>query len=141
MNLLIYIPNARSRPVSAFLGLNFYGNASIHPDPDITLPTGWMRASDEFGVVDHRATEATRGVRAPRWLVERIVARGYALVAISIRISTMGLQTACILCFTSKANRDPQRMSGGASVPGLWGFRARSIISKASLRSIPNAWR
>ena len=82
MNLLIYIPNARARPVSAFLGLNFYGNASIHPDPDISLPTGWMRASDEFGVVDHRATKATRGVRSPRWPVERIVARGYALVAI-----------------------------------------------------------
>ena len=76
MNLLTYIPNARTRPVPAFLGLNFYGNASIHPDPDITLPIGWMRAGDEFGVVDHRATEATRGVRAHRWPVERIVERG-----------------------------------------------------------------
>ena len=82
MNLLIYVPKARSRPVPAFLGLNFYGNASIHPDPDITLPTGWMRAGDEFCVVDHRATEATRGVRAHRWPVERIVERGYALAVI-----------------------------------------------------------
>ena len=82
MNLLIYVPKARSRPVPAFLGLNFYGDASIHPDPDITLPTGWMRAGDEFCVVDHRATEATRGVRAHRWPVERIVERGYALAVI-----------------------------------------------------------
>ncbi len=83
MNLLTYIPNARTRPVPAFLGLNFYnGNASIHPDPDITLPIRWMRAGDEFGVVDHRATKATRGVRAHRWPVERIVERGYALAVI-----------------------------------------------------------
>ena len=82
MNVLVYIPNARSGPVPAFVGLNFYGNASIHPDPDITLPTGWMRAGDEFGVVGNRATEATRGVRAYRWPVERIVERGYALATI-----------------------------------------------------------
>jgi hypothetical protein len=82
MNVLVYIPNARSGPVPAFVGLNFYGNASIHPDPDITLPTGWMRAGDEFGVVGNRATEATRGVRAHRWPVERIVERGYALATI-----------------------------------------------------------
>jgi len=82
MNVLVYIPNARSGPVPAFVGLNFYGNASIHPDPNITLPTGWMRAGDEFGVVGNRATEATRGVRAHRWPVERIVERGYALAPI-----------------------------------------------------------
>lgn len=82
MNILIYVPNAPAGPVPAFVGLNFYGNASIHPDPEITLPSGWMRAGDEFGVVDHRATEASRGVRAHRWPVERIVERGYALATI-----------------------------------------------------------
>lgn len=79
MDLLLYLPNTRSGPVPAFVGLNFFGNHSIHPDPGIPLSTRWMRQSDEFGIVDNRATEASRGVRASRWPVERILARGYAL--------------------------------------------------------------
>lgn len=79
MDLLIYIPKKRLGPAPAFLGLNFYGNHSTHPDAGIDLNTNWMRNNKEFGVVDNRATEASRGVRASRWPVERIVARGYAL--------------------------------------------------------------
>ena len=78
MDLLLFIPTGQSRPVPAFLGLNFRGNHSIHPDPAITLSTSWMR--DGPGIVDHRATEATRGSAASRWPVETIVSRGYALI-------------------------------------------------------------
>jgi hypothetical protein len=84
MSLLIYLPN-RVRvpgPVPLFLGLNFYGNQSIHPDPGITLSRAWMHDNTDLGVVDHRATEATRGVRAPRWPVELILSRGYGLATI-----------------------------------------------------------
>lgn len=80
LDLLLYLPNGRTGPVPAFLGLNFFGNHTIHPDPGITLSTAWMRSSEEHGVVDHRATEASRGVRQDRWPVERILERGYALV-------------------------------------------------------------
>jgi hypothetical protein len=38
-----------------------------------------MRNREEYGVVDHRASEASRGLRASRWPVERILDRGYAL--------------------------------------------------------------
>lgn len=79
MDLLLYIPKDRPRPAPAFLGLNFYGNHSIHPDPGIDLNTNWMRDNKEFGVANNRATEASRGVRANRWPVERILARGFAL--------------------------------------------------------------
>ena len=37
MDILIYLPAKVNRPVPAFLGLNFYGNHSIHSDPGITL--------------------------------------------------------------------------------------------------------
>jgi hypothetical protein len=62
--------------------LNFYGNQSIHPDTAITITTAWARNDSSYGIVDHRATEASRGVRHYRWPVEHILARGYALATI-----------------------------------------------------------
>jgi hypothetical protein len=82
MDILIYIPNARPRPVPAFLGLNFYGNHSIHTDPGITLSKQWMRNNKKCCVIDNRATEDSRGVRLHRWPVEVILQRGYALATI-----------------------------------------------------------
>ncbi len=79
LDILLYIPTARPAPVPLFVGLNFFGNHTIHPDPDITLSTAWVRNLEEFGIRDHRATEASRGIRADRWPVERILARGYAV--------------------------------------------------------------
>ena len=79
MHLLCYIPNnVKSSP--AFLALNFYGNHSIHSDPNITLSSAWMRNSDEMGTKNNRATESSRGVRSSRWPVELILSKGFALV-------------------------------------------------------------
>jgi hypothetical protein len=78
MDLLIFVPTAAPGPVPAFLGLNFRGNHTIHPDPSISLPVSWLPEGP--GVVDHGATEAARGSGASRWPVESIVSRGYALV-------------------------------------------------------------
>ena len=63
----------------AFLGLNFEGNHAVSKDPGIALSTQWLRDNPKAGVVNHRATEASRGSEASRWPVERILARGYAL--------------------------------------------------------------
>jgi hypothetical protein len=82
MELLVYLPNDVPPPVPVFVGLNFLGNHSIHPDPGIPLSTQWMPENEDAGVVDHRATDASRGVRASRWPVERILERGYALATI-----------------------------------------------------------
>jgi len=80
MDLLIYLPNAaKQRPVPLFMGLNFYGNQAINPDPGITLSTSWMRPTAEKGIVNHRATEKSRGVQSHRWPVEMILKRGYGL--------------------------------------------------------------
>jgi hypothetical protein len=78
LNVLIYLPKAE-RPVPAFLGLNFWGKQSIHHDPEITLSTTWMRNNPETGVINNRATEATRGCEADRWQVEQLLQRGYAV--------------------------------------------------------------
>jgi len=82
MDILIYLPSGAKAPVPVFLGLNFYGNHAIHPDPEITLSGQWMRASESHGIVNNRATEKSRGSTASRWPVEKILARGYGLATI-----------------------------------------------------------
>ena len=80
MDILVYLPNAAKKPAPAFVGLNFGGNHTIHPDPAIKLSTSWMRRGT--GVVKSRATEESRGRSRSRWAVEKILARGYALATI-----------------------------------------------------------
>ncbi|HVX66757.1 MAG TPA: hypothetical protein VHA11_09160 [Bryobacteraceae bacterium] len=77
LHLLVYVPRPTVKPVPVFLGLNFGGNQAVARDPGITLSEAWTREGP--GVVDHRATEATRGAEAQRWQAEQIVARGYGL--------------------------------------------------------------
>jgi len=76
-DLLLYVPNGAARPVPAFLVPNFGGNHTVHPDPAIRLSTSWVR--DRTGGGNHRATEASRGIAAGSFPVERILDRGYAL--------------------------------------------------------------
>ncbi len=81
VHVLIYLPPAASKPVPAFLGLNFQGNHSITSDPGVPLSTSWMRSRrNSETVVNNRATEKARGVASSRWPVEMILNRGYALV-------------------------------------------------------------
>jgi hypothetical protein len=82
MGILIYVPNSRARPMPTFVALNFLGNHAIHPDPGITITEQWIDNRSELGIVDHRATEASRGVEAHRWAVERLLDRGYGLATV-----------------------------------------------------------
>lgn len=85
MQLLIYQPAGAAgahAPWPAFLGLNYYGNQCVNADPGITMSRAWMRENAAQKVVDHRATEGTRGTHASLWNVETVVARGYATATI-----------------------------------------------------------
>jgi hypothetical protein len=80
LDLLVYQP-AGPAPADGwptFLGLNYFGNNCVHPDPAITLTRRWVRQSPEQKTVNNRATEATRGTHEHRWNVETVIARGYA---------------------------------------------------------------
>ncbi|MES2439067.1 MAG: acetylxylan esterase [Verrucomicrobiota bacterium] len=84
MDLLVYVPNGVKGPVPVILGLNFWGNQSIHTDPGIRLTESWVEDNrqpyvDLASVEDHRVTEAGRGINAKQWPVEEILSRGYAL--------------------------------------------------------------
>jgi hypothetical protein len=80
VDVLIYRPTALDTAVPAFLGLNFFGNHSIHADPAILLSDQWMPDDPKHSILEHRATEGSRAAAAGRWPVETIVERGYALV-------------------------------------------------------------
>jgi hypothetical protein len=77
MEILIYLPPDARGPVPLFVGLNFAGNQAVRAEPGIRMSTSWMR--DREGMVNHRATEKSRGVIADQWAVEKILARGYGL--------------------------------------------------------------
>lgn len=79
-HLLIYLPNQADEPVPAFVGLNFYGNQAVHPDPGIRISSSWALPREQHGIIDGRPAEASRGTRQSYWQVEKIIRRGYALV-------------------------------------------------------------
>lgn len=78
LNLIVYIPRERTRPAPCFLGLNFCGNHAAFPDAEIPLSERWIWEGRP-GVVNHRATEASRGTDSSRWPLELILERGFAL--------------------------------------------------------------
>ena len=82
MEILLYLPNNAPGPVPLFLGLNFGGNQTINDDPAIHITSNWVRPNPERGVVENRATAASRGTAASRWPVEQILARGYGVATV-----------------------------------------------------------
>ena len=83
IDLLLYLPAQATAPVPVFLALNFYGNHSIHADPGITLSTAWMRSRSEKGIVDHRATEKSRGASSSRLAARSTFSqRGYGVATV-----------------------------------------------------------
>lgn len=82
LDLLIYLPANQQEAVPIFLGLNFYGNQSIHTDPEIKLPSSWLRNSEKFYITENKATEKSRGVAESSWPVEEIIENGYGLATI-----------------------------------------------------------
>ncbi|MFC1636314.1 acetylxylan esterase [Planctomycetota bacterium] len=79
INLMLYVPKKTTKPVPVFLGLSFYGNASVEDDPSIPLHQGWMRRHSTSAMVDHRATESLRGISAHRWPLALALKHGYGV--------------------------------------------------------------
>ncbi len=79
IHLPIYQPKGISS--AAFLGLNFYGNHTVNADPGITISDKWI-PSGAPGVVNNKATDASRGSDASKWMIEEVIERGYASVTV-----------------------------------------------------------
>ncbi|MGF1636719.1 MAG: hypothetical protein ACFCUU_06555, partial [Cyclobacteriaceae bacterium] len=80
IDVLMYIPNNTQGAVPAFVGLNFYGNHTVHSDNEIAIHKNYVLNNAQFGIANNRVDESTRAVRSERWQVEKIIDRGYALV-------------------------------------------------------------
>jgi hypothetical protein len=78
LQLLLYLPKSE-RAVPVFLGLNFWGNQSVHTDPEITLTDAWVRNDVKLGITNNKATGATRGYEAQRWQIEQVLSRGFGV--------------------------------------------------------------
>lgn len=80
-NLLLYLPKSATA-VPVFLGYNFYGNHSITTDSDVRISNAWAMNSPNLSVSSHLLTEASRGKRAHRWAIDKIIAGGLGLATI-----------------------------------------------------------
>jgi hypothetical protein len=77
IHLLLVTPNT-GRPSPVFVGLNFNGNHAVLDDPEIALPTVWMR-DNKKGVVNNKATDEGRGSEVDVWNVRYVVEHGYSV--------------------------------------------------------------
>lgn len=76
MDLLLYTPAGAQGQVPTFLGLNFRGNHTVHPDSSIRLAD----SVTEVGV--QPGSEEDRGRSASRWPIERALERGYGVATV-----------------------------------------------------------
>lgn len=82
MGLLLFLPKQAVGPVPVFIGLNFHGNHTVHPDTRIQLPQLWVRNNDEVGVGDNKANTSGRGSMSRRWPIEAIINHGFGLATL-----------------------------------------------------------
>lgn len=139
IHILLYLPAMPVRRL--FLGVNFAGNHTVEPDPEIPIPEGWMPDWKDAGVVDHRATEAGRGTRTRRWPIKLMLEKGCALATFF----------AGDIAPDQEGNREtarfkdlfpaPEDASAGWGNIGIWAWalsRVREVLSQLpELRGVP----
>jgi hypothetical protein len=83
MDLLVYVPNQVKRP-PVILGLNFWGNETVDPDPGIRISDRWVESGptsylDLSCVKNNRATEARQdfSLEVMRWNWKRFPKRPF----------------------------------------------------------------
>jgi hypothetical protein len=83
IHVLVITPNAAKAPAPAIVGLNFCGNHTVLNDRRVSLNPNWIPTTQYCpGVVNNRATEASRGKGIDsEWGIAETIARGYAVVA------------------------------------------------------------
>jgi hypothetical protein len=122
IHLMLVVPNGREKPAPVILSLNYFGNHTLVGDPAVRLSTNWMPERGE-GVVNNRATEASRGTWVTRWDIGRVIERGYAVATFyngdidPDRPDERGAQT-----YFRKAGEKPGPHECGTIAAWAWGL-------------------
>jgi hypothetical protein len=139
LQLLVWVPNHVVRPVPAYLGLNYFGNQAVHPDPEIRLAQGWVPNDPELGIIDNLATDASRGLRARRWPVELLLTRGYALATVYAGDIDPdyddGFNNGAHGLFAANSGKSRGPQSWGAIAAWAWGL-SRALDALSTLDAI-----
>ena len=81
INILLYLPkNIKSPPI--FVGYNFHGNQTTINDQSVILPDTWVHNNSNFGIINNKTTEASRGKRNSRWPIGKIINEGFGIATI-----------------------------------------------------------
>jgi hypothetical protein len=125
-HLVVFRPSKNPPPhgFPVVVGLNFEGNHSVLNNVAIELPSAWM--PDKPGVVNHRATEASRGSQADRWQVEHIIERGYALATFyygDVAPDKPGWEQGVFPYLSKQGKLDGMPSDWGAIAAWAWGLQ------------------
>lgn len=80
VSVLIFLPAKATSPVPAFLGLNFNGNHTVFPDPEIAITKSWVRNNSGLGAENNKASDKGRGASRSRWSIDQITDAGFAAI-------------------------------------------------------------
>ena len=113
---LIVLPRRAEKPVPAVMLLNYYGNHTLVPDPEVVLTEAFIRGNASIGGLSDYAGEETRGYFADgqdryAYPVGMLLARGYALV------------TACYADVSPDPTDPADEQKAYTGVFDLWGER------------------
>lgn len=134
-NVLLYLPtNVEKAPL--FIGYNFYGNHTVVNDPNIIISDAWAENNDAFGITTNKLNEHSRGVRANRWAIEKMIDAGFGLATIYYgeidpdkNDTTDGIQSL----FYSEGQQAPANNEWGSIAAWSWGLsRAMDYLQKDS---------
>jgi hypothetical protein len=133
LRLLLYLPRKGAGPHPVFLGMNFNGNQSVTNEPEVALPAGWMRNTNDDRVVNNRATEKSRGGEASRWPLAKILQSGYGVATIYygdlFPDYPGGLVDSVIPFFYRSGQTSPRDGEWGAIGAWAWGMsRALDVL-------------
>lgn len=130
---LIILPRHATGPVPAFISLNYEGNQTVLPDPEVLVTDGWLRDNPKAGISGHRIGEDSRGRYSGQSMdttfpVGMILARGYAFVTAcygEISPDPVGKEEQDALAYTGIFElwgpRDPSRDDNTTSL-GAWAW-------------------
>lgn len=131
--LLIYLPEGKQK-TPVFLGCNFYGNHSVTPDDKVLIPTTWAANNTNYHIGNNTFTEASRGTRADRWSIQRILDAGFGLATFyygDIDPDKNDFSDGIQPFFYSKKQTHPNADQWGSISAWAWGMsRALDYLEK-----------